>query len=273
MPQRGFIFLFLVFFGGNALALEKEVTLPDSLAQWYKPQNKRQVWLHTMFGLRRELQAVREYSDEGDIAAVRKWADKFLKHYRSLPEMVPQWRDEVDLAYADTLEQAAREGDFKKLKRSSKKITQTCRSCHKSYQLLARLRYRTADFSRLRIEHDGKDFRYSRFKTELVRSLNRIKIAVSDQRWGKAENALHDLKHRLDSFGQSCSSCHKDDAPYQRILGAGSAEDFAQLELAIGNNDSKLAGRSLGGAAVNVCARCHGIHRDLSEIRQSLFKE
>ena len=39
---------------------------PESLKQWYKPDNKRQVWLHTMFRLRREMQAINEYADQKD---------------------------------------------------------------------------------------------------------------------------------------------------------------------------------------------------------------
>ena len=46
--------------------------LPESLARWYKPENKRQVWLHTMFAMRRELQAVREPSGDQDSIALRK---------------------------------------------------------------------------------------------------------------------------------------------------------------------------------------------------------
>ena len=39
---------------------------PASLEQWYKPANKRQVWLHTMFRLRREMQAIAEYAKQDD---------------------------------------------------------------------------------------------------------------------------------------------------------------------------------------------------------------
>ena len=271
MPPRGFLLFLLLGFSVQALALESRADLPDSLGNWYKPQNKRQVWLHTMFGLRRELQAVREYSDQGDLPGVKKWSDKLLKHYRSLAEMVPEWRDETDLSYADALQTSVERGNFKQIKRASKQITQTCRSCHKSYQLLARLRYRTANFSPLKVEHEGQTMRFSRFKTELVRSLNRVKIAVSDQRWAQAGAALNDLQQRLDSFGQTCSSCHKDKAPHERILGAATARDMQALQQAIASQDTKLSGRSLGAVAVNVCARCHGVHRSLSEISTQLF--
>ncbi len=53
---------------------EQVVALPpESIGQWYKPQNKRQVWLHNMFKLRRELQAVTYYSSIDDIQHLEKW--------------------------------------------------------------------------------------------------------------------------------------------------------------------------------------------------------
>ena len=52
---------------GDAQGFE---VLPESLAEWYKPKNERQVWLHTMFAMRRELQAIAEYagSHKGTLA-------------------------------------------------------------------------------------------------------------------------------------------------------------------------------------------------------------
>ena len=39
---------------------------PASLEKWYKPANERQVWLHTMFRLRREMQAISEYAEKNE---------------------------------------------------------------------------------------------------------------------------------------------------------------------------------------------------------------
>ena len=75
-----FIFLqcLLVVIVGGIVYLHKDrVTLikspPASLAQWYKPENERQVWLHNMFKLRREMQAIRLYSDNKDAKHQDKW--------------------------------------------------------------------------------------------------------------------------------------------------------------------------------------------------------
>ena len=67
----GLIALTMTLSSGVQAAEESEATLtlpPASIAQWYKPQNERQVWLHTMFGLRRSMTAIQEYValEDGD---------------------------------------------------------------------------------------------------------------------------------------------------------------------------------------------------------------
>ncbi len=63
---------------------------PASIAQWYKPQNKRQVWLHTMFKLRREMQAVEIYAKIQDAEKLQKWAAKLNQDYHKIAKMVPE---------------------------------------------------------------------------------------------------------------------------------------------------------------------------------------
>ena len=56
-------------------------TPPTVLAKWYKPENKRQVWLHNMFKLRREMQAVKFYAQNQDAELMNKWALQLNEHY------------------------------------------------------------------------------------------------------------------------------------------------------------------------------------------------
>jgi hypothetical protein len=48
---------------------------PIELAKWYKPENKRQVWLHNMFKLRREMQAVAFYAQNKDAEHLQQWVN------------------------------------------------------------------------------------------------------------------------------------------------------------------------------------------------------
>ena len=244
--------------------------LPASLAQWYKPQNKRHVWLHIMFALRRELQAVREYASDGNETLLRRWAERLDQHYRRLPQMVPEWSDEIDLTLLDELNERIKHEDFKGVLRASDRLERDCRSCHRQYQALAALTHRWPRFEHLRIADGEQDHPYSDFKDELTKVVNRIKIATEDQRWPVAEKSLITLRKKLQQLGESCTECHRDSAPRERILGNETEQGLEQLQQALKQKDGKTAGRRLGTVAVKACARCHGVHRLLSETQRWL---
>jgi len=243
--------------------------LPDSLSSWYKPENKRQIWLHTMFSMRREIQAVEEYSAQGDIEGVNKWSAKLAKHYRSLPQMVPEWKSRVKLELVDYLELAAKNSNFSKVVSLTQDMTKTCRNCHRKFRTLAALKFRSADFSIVDVKENGQTVEFEVYKDHLTRTMNRIKISAVDGYWDKAFDATGQLKLLLSYYGETCSACHKDEVPYERILGASTQSSFDDLLEGIENKDIKKMGGSLGSVAVKVCARCHGVHRTLSELRSS----
>ena len=268
----GVLFLLVgIWLGGAACAAAPAV--PDSLGQWYKPQNKRQVWLHTMFAMRRELQAVREYAAAGDAERMTRWAERLAAHYRKLTEMVPEWRDETDASLLDELNREVAAADFAAVDRAADRLENDCRSCHREYQALAALRYRWPRFSELQIDdgHGGTHV-YGDHMEILSRTLNRIKIASEDDRWKAATQAHGDLRGQLDRLGENCQVCHKDDAPRERILGADTTATLQQLDQALLARDRRAVGRRLGEAAVKACARCHSVHRMLSEIQRHLFE-
>lgn len=251
---------------GGVPAAEPPV-LPDSLGQWYKPANKRQVWLHTMFSLRRELQAVREYAQAGDDGRLAKWSSRLAEHYRSLPTMVPEWRDEVDTTLIDDIERQVAVADHAAVARAADRLERDCRACHRQYQALAAVRHRWPRFDTLRIGERA----YPDHMALLSDLLNRVKIASEDDRWDAARIALADLRGQLDALGDSCQACHDDPMPRERILGPSTAATLARLEQALADTDARSAGRSLGEAAVQTCARCHGVHRLLSGVQHQLF--
>jgi mono/diheme cytochrome c family protein len=251
---------------------EKSITLPPpSLAQWYKPANKRQVWLHTMFSLRREMQAVTEYANEGDAAGTRKWGQRLVDHYRKIPEMVPEWQDELNLEAASLLEQAMQDADFDGVARATKKLGNTCNSCHREFRALAAAFYRTPDYSTLEIQRDnGATLGFTELMGELSLLVNRIKIAAEDEKPKRALESLTQLQKGLALLGSSCGQCHADPEPRERILGKGTGHTLNQLAEAIDKGEAKQTGRLLGEAAVIVCARCHGVHRTLGDLKRFL---
>ena len=119
------ILIIILFLSSWSLLSAEEVTFkkpPSSLKQWYKPDNKRNVFQHNMFKLRRELQAVNQYRAEKDLPHTQKWANKLVEHYLKIADMVPEWKSELRLKRAEQLKIAANEGDFKSLGRAIKKL-------------------------------------------------------------------------------------------------------------------------------------------------------
>lgn len=241
--------------------------IPDSLAAWYKPQNKRQVWLHTMFALRRELQAVEEYAASGDRVRTAAWAGRFAEHYFKIKEMVPEWADELDLDALADLQGAAASGDLEGVAAVRRPLVRTCKRCHQEFRALVAARFRAPDFSALTVsDKEGRERGFAEHMDLLSRSVNRINIASEDARWEAAGEALTVLRAELALLGETCSSCHSDDPPRERILGAISQAGLDQVARGIEDEDPKQVGGALGHAAVDVCARCHGVHRLLSDL-------
>ncbi|MBU0654984.1 MAG: cytochrome c [Gammaproteobacteria bacterium] len=244
---------------------------PESLAQWYKPANKRNVWQHNMFSLRRETQAVEEYLEAGDTARAGKWAAELSAHYRKIAEMVPEWEPELDLEAATRLEQASTDGKQPEMQQALDKLKETCKSCHTDYRAVSAALYRAPDFSELEIlDEQGKQYSYHDFMQKLMHSMNRIKIAADDERFPEALDALADLETGIGQMGESCSGCHKEPEAQEYYLGKKSQALLENLRQSLQDRQPDKIGENLGAVAVHNCARCHGTHRIAYDLSQEL---
>mgnify|MGYP002713148339 CR=1 FL=1 len=260
---------------GTGAAEERWLPLPPaSIGEWYKPKNERQVWLHTMFALRREMQAVAEYGASGERELLQKWSERFVTHYRKIADMVPEWRDELDYEALQQLQDAVGQGSSEAVAAALKEIGRSCSSCHREYRATTAMIYRTPDFSEIRVKGaPGEPARdYPEVMEELSTLVNRIKIASDDARYEAGLDSLALLNQRLDQLSTSCGECHRDEYPKSRILGELTLEALTGLEQGLRRGDQKLAGRSLGSAAVYACARCHAIHRAPYDMRERLSR-
>jgi len=257
-------------------AMADTITLnqpPASLAQWYKPANKRQVWLHTMFKLRREMQAMREYAEDENGSSMQKWVEGFDKHYKKIAEMVPEWKDKIKPLLLSDLKTFIKNEDFYHVALTLNKIRDTCDNCHKDYQSLVTTLYRSPDYSKIRINDiDGKPQNIENNMQDLSMFVNQILIALADGDNRRALTASKNLHLQLKNLGDNCNKCHKNDKyPQERILGKATRTNFEKLQNNIRQGHVKESQKLMGEIAVTVCSRCHNTHRILSDLRNTFM--
>jgi len=153
---------------------------PTSLEKWCKPANKRQVWRHTMFRLRREMQAIADYAENNDSPAMEKWMQRLDKDYNKIADMVPEWETAIKPRLLSELKMFAEKGDMYRIGKTLKMIRRTCDDCHTYYQPLVTATYRSPYYADIQLGSvDGKSQSLEDNMHDLSESVNRI---VSDLR-------------------------------------------------------------------------------------------
>ena len=248
---------------------------PASLEQWYKPANKRQVWLHTMFRLRREMQAIAEYAEQKNPEAMEKWIKRLDKDYNKIADMVPEWENEIKPKLLPELEMFAEKGDMSRVGKTLKMIRRTCDDCHTYYAPLVTAIYRSPHYDNIRLKGmNGETQSFEDNMDDLSDSVNQILIALDDGHQSVALKSASTLADQLQNLGESCSSCHKDDEyPRERILGKATQQRFEELQVNISEGRVKDSQKLMGEIAVTVCARCHNTHRIIYDLRNALLPE
>ena len=271
-----FAFMCLCALSVSSIAASQLVTLkqpPESLKEWYKPENKRQVWLHTMFRLRREMQAINEASLNKDVKNMQKWLDRLDKDYHKIADMVPEWESEIKPRLLSELEMFIEKKDFYRIGKTIEMIQITCDDCHKTYQPLVTATYRSPYYDDIKIKDDlGNAQSFEDNMHDLSTSVNQILIALDDGHKAAALDASQTLSDHLSVLQTSCNQCHKNDKyPVERILGKVTKENLKSLQLNIKQGRVKDSQKLMGEIAVTVCARCHNTHRVLSDLRNALM--
>ena len=259
--------LLVVIVGGIVYIHKDRVTLikspPASLAQWYKPENKLQVWLHNMFKLRREMQAVRFYADDKDAKHLEKWVTLLSEHYLKTGEMVPEWQKKLDLETITRLQKSASSHRYQDVSHALDNLNESCKSCHKDYRAITATMYRAPDFSLMEISPSTS---LDVHMEALTQQVNQIKIASEDGMKDLALSSLSELEKGINELGETCSNCHKKDTrvyPDETIKAT-----ISSLGESLRTGMLKDQGRELGTLAVLACARCHGTHRIVYDTRQ-----
>ena len=256
----------VVFIHKDRVALIKAP--PASLAQWYKQENKRQVWLHNMFKLRREMQAVKFYANSKEDSHLQKWAGQLSEHYLEIGKMVPEWKKKLDINLITELQEQVENSSYQDITHTLENLTKSCDSCHADYRAITATIYRAANFSS--IDTPGRSTSLKEHMKELTQQVNQIKIASEDGMQEVAMSSLSDLKKGMNTLGETCPICHKKDE--KEYPDNTMNNTVARLEESLVTGTLKDQGRELGTLAVIACARCHGTHR-LAYDSRNLFVE
>ena len=238
---------------------------PESLAEWYKPLNKRHVWLHNMFKLRREMQAVEHYAALEQAEPLALWTERLNENYQEIREMVPEWGGRLDQDVMSRLLVAQQKNQYAQVEVLLGDLQKSCGSCHVQFRAVTAALYRAPDFAQLQL----KD---SETLPETMKGLNtqvnNIKIAIGakDQAW--ALKSLSELKTGINEMGAMCESCHTYLPKTYPDTVVETALD--ELHTALLSGDVKQQGEALGKVAVSACAQCHGTHRIAYDTQQIL---
>lgn len=238
---------------------------PASIAQWYKPEHKRQTWLHNMFELRREMQAIEHYASTGDEKMLAHWSENLNEHYQKIREMVPEWGGHLDQAAIKSLLDRQQAGDFKQIPLALEAVQKSCDACHLQFRAVTASLYRAPDFSSLQL-NEAETLKESMHS--LNAKINTIEISMQAGDLSRALTALETLRTGMDEMGALCESCHTFSPrsyPDEEML---SSLDTLQVQLTLGT--LKQQGKALGELAVGACAQCHGTHRIAYDTRKVL---
>jgi cytochrome c556 len=251
---------------------EDKVTLiktpPSSLAKWYKPENKRQVWLHNMFKLRRELQAVELYAKNQNTELMKKWLSELSDHYLKIAEMVPEWQKKVDKELLTNIKTHAQNENFDLVLGDISKLQSNCDSCHTDYRAITAMLYRSPNFENIMLSNN---IDFDKHMKTLGRQVNQIKIATTDKQLDTALSALTKLSENMDLLGNSCKNCHKNNEkiyPDPTIK-----QSLVELQFQLTDGTTIEQGKALGTLAVLACASCHGTHRISSDTKNLINHE
>jgi len=273
------LFLLLVSFGTATMVVAENLVSielpPASLGKWYKPANKRQVWLHTMFRLRREMQAISEYAKQNDQPGMDKWISRLEQDYSKIADMVPEWKGEIKPRLIPELELFAKKGDSVRLGKTLTMLQRTCDDCHADFQPLVSALYRSPYYDEIQVKDaNGTPQDFDDSMKDLSESVNRILIALNDDHKTVAMQVSQNLAGQFRNLGDSCNSCHKEDEyPRERILGEATRQRLDTLQVNISEGRVKDSQKLMGEIAVTVCARCHNTHRIVHDLRNTLLPQ
>ncbi len=238
---------------------------PQSLAEWYKPDNKRHVWLHNMFNLRRDLQAIERYAERKQPDLLATWSSRLSDHYETIGEMVPEWKSRLDVDIIKRLLNAQQAKQYDAIAPLLDELKNNCSACHDQFRVVTAAIYRAPDFKKLTLNQSDT---LQQSMINLNSRINQIKLASQEDNRDEALAVFNQLSVAMEELGGLCKSCHE----YipKTYLNDNVTTAMHDLQLSLKSGSVKQQGEDLGRLAVTACAQCHGSHRISYDLKNLL---
>lgn len=261
-----------------SLAFSGEMTLkkpPDSLKKYYPPNSEKLEFLNNMHIMSTSFYAVQLNINDENWEKALEWARRLVDTYKKTAQMVPEWKEYFDFKKADSYLKAVESKNVDKVIESAQALGKTCAKCHQEHEVAVKIYYRFPDFNQLKVEDpvDFMEYGLEDFMVKLTRSLQALKVYLSQGDTGKVQEHGINFVERARAVKEMCSKCHTDKRDIESITGSDYDKALNSLEELL--NADKLNIKKVEELTSKItmsCYTCHNVHYIPAKIKSALSK-
>jgi cytochrome c556 len=236
-------------------------SLPARLDDLYPPKAKEPVFLFRMIGLADAFGGFLGDLFENDLPNVPASLEKFKAEYKSVAELVPEWKTRFPLAPVEELEAALKTTDQGKIVSAAQKIGEACTACHIETMARVQHKYDWPDFSAIRVKDPliGDSVDFQQFMLALDVSYAAIRTDLGQGQAANAQKQYQGFKARFEAMADACGDCHgQDERKY--YVDESVRRLVEDLGKAVAEPSPEKAGKLLVSIGIESCRTCHLIH-------------
>ena len=252
---------------------------PKSLDQYY--QKEPSDFLMAMFGVLGPMGAMETHLKDGNMDKAKEYFVAFKTEYFKLSKMVPEWSKHFPSEPMDNLEKALDSGDPVKIQPAVQGVGKTCAACHQEHLPEVWYKYHWKDFETIKIPDpvSNKLLGFVEYMFGLHHSYSATNTYLSEEKAGgkfnKTIEALYDLEKRVEALNVGCKECHgkEDKRKYFTSPDIIDLLSTARYELQKTKPNIENVAKSIQGAGMQSCYKCHLVHVPAAIIHRAWGKE
>lgn len=248
--------------GSEPRTQEVAIILPESLDDFYPPENPAPAYLLAMLELDRSFSGMVADALEGDLPNARANFDAFKELYVKTAEMIPEWKTAYAMEPVEALGQAIASGDPGHIMPAVDAVGHTCHSCHLQSMVPVQQKYHWERFSDLTLIDplSGRDVSFAQLMQMLETNFTGI---GNNLQQGQPENArmqFEGFQQRFQAMSEACMMCHDTERKY--FVSEDIADLITSLKDVLGQEaaDMPKFGGLMKAIANESCEKCHLVH-------------